>query len=68
MIGNPKQRIDIQKETGLKGKELTSHIKQCLQGGGLIRQLAFTEPTKSSKKKAVYLTVAKNMPLPLEAA
>jgi len=33
VIGAPKTRADIQRETGLKGKELTNHLKNIVQGG-----------------------------------
>lgn len=33
MFGQPKTRKDIQEETGLKGKDLTLHIRTILAGG-----------------------------------
>lgn len=34
MFGHQKTRLDIQTETGLKGKELTHFIKENINGGG----------------------------------
>lgn len=34
MIGEPKTREQIQEETGLKGKELTTYLRTILAGGG----------------------------------
>lgn len=60
MFGQPKSRRELQEETGLKGKELTAHLKSLVQQGGVIRRYAYTEPATSAKKQAVYQTVPTN--------
>lgn len=35
MYGQKKTRRDFQNETGLKGKNLTSHLRTLLAGGGV---------------------------------
>lgn len=66
MYGQKKTRRDFQNETGLKGKNLTSHLRTLLAGGGYIKRLVFSDPVKGGKRVAVYQSISVNNTLNLE--
>ena len=65
MFGQPKTRDEIGKETGKKGKELSQHLREITQNGGVIRRLVYVDPAVSGTRKAVYQTVPTNRSLEL---
>ena len=65
MYGQPKTRQQIGQETGMKGKELTEHLRAQILRGGVIRRLEYVDPAKSPTKRTVYQTVPVNRELEL---
>lgn len=58
LISSPVTRKQLGEQTGLNGKELTAHIKNLRDGGGVISRLAFVSPASGPQRQRCYCFVA----------